>query len=110
MEQMLPRTNLNAGSLTSISLEAGRLTSVQRQTVLAHLAAADTHPDITSNYDTSSTSRSIQVRNRMPSSPTPRPDPSPNVEAILNTISTLNNAEARALHTSVVRTMTIRQR
>jgi hypothetical protein len=93
--QMQPRTAFNAGSLNlEIPLEArlSQLSSLQRQTLLAHPAATDTCPNTTSSLSTSS-----PLHNRMPSSSAPRPDQSPNLEVILGMISALSLRETRAL-------------
>jgi hypothetical protein len=88
---MQPWTDIDRGSHNrAISLEArlSQLTSLERQTILAHLVASDT---------TSGLSPSFPLHNGISSNSMPRPDPSSDVEAILDTIPALSLTETRAL-------------
>jgi len=97
--QLLP--DINPGSLgLAIPLEhrLSPLTSLQRQMVLAYLAATDTarpHTD-TSGSSTPFTQHSQLLPSSFPS----RPDPSPNLEALLGMISALSRTETRVLAAS----------
>jgi hypothetical protein len=99
---MQPWTDIDRGSHNlAISLEArlSQLTSLERQTVLAHLVVADT---------ASSSSLSFPPHG-ISSNSMPRPDQSPDVEVILDTIPALSLTETRALAAYINRTYDVDQ-
>jgi hypothetical protein len=96
-------TDVNTGNDNlAMSLEArlSQLSSLQRQTVLAHLAATDARPDTTSSSSPSFPPHEIS------SNSMPRPS---NLEAILGMISTLSPTETRALAAYISRSSGVNQ-